>query len=273
MWKPRFRRVLWIPLRNLKLKERREVPGYNLGHLLSHEFFTEDPRSNDLVNALWRTLKETRSAKTLFILDGLDEVLSDLNGDMEKFLMVLLNQPNVILTSRPHVALPPSLDPMDLEVETIGFYPEQVAEYIHKSFIGVPIRENAIKSFLRDHQLMQDLVRIPIQLDALCYTWNDFNGQTLHQTMTACYEAIERNLWKKDGVKLGKFMPNQFVRMREIEYHMKDAMDFLEALAFTGMYNDTVDFAHHHQITFSTVLSTSTSLQDTSSEDGIEKRA
>jgi predicted NACHT family NTPase len=120
MWQRKFCRVIWVPLRNLKLKERCQVAGYNLRHLLSHEVFTESPKMEVLVNVLWQDLIATRSGNTLFVLDGLDEVSNDLEGDMQRFLESLLNFPNVIITSRPHATLPPRVDSVDLEVETIG---------------------------------------------------------------------------------------------------------------------------------------------------------
>jgi GTPase SAR1 family protein len=220
MWQRKFCRVLWVPLRNLKLKERCQVAGYNLRHLLSHEVFTESPKMEVLADALWQDLIATRSGRTLFILDGLDEVSNDLEGDMQRFLESLLNYPNIIVTSRPHATLPPGVDSVDLEVETIGFYPEQVTEYISKTFPDMPGIGANVGSFLRDHQLMQDLVRIPVQLDALCYIWKDLGDQPIPQTMTAIYQTIEKNLWRKDGVKLGKFRSTQTVSQRALKAYM-----------------------------------------------------
>ncbi len=47
----------------------------------------------------------------LFILDGLDEVVRDLHtdDDIYRLLMSLLNQPDVIITSRPYGNLPSNL--------------------------------------------------------------------------------------------------------------------------------------------------------------------
>jgi hypothetical protein len=242
MWQRDFCRVLWIPLRNLKLRERCQVAGYNFGHLLSHEFFTESPRSKVLVDALWQRLNETKNEGTLLILDGLDEVSSELDGDMERFFEKLLNHPNVVITSRPHATLPPKVDPIDLEVETVGFHHDQVVEYVSKSFSDVPEIVASVNLFLQNHQLMRDLAQIPVQLDALCYVWKDLDGQLIPQTMTAIYRAIEQKLWKKDGVKFGKLRQSQVYRRKALEHYMADEIELLEALAFAGMYNDTVEF-------------------------------
>ncbi|CCF35584.1 peptidase C14 [Colletotrichum higginsianum] len=193
LWHDKFDRLLWIPLRNLKREARTNVPGYSMGHLFLHEYFSS-PGATDLINALWI---ETHSEKTLFILDGLDEISSDLRDDMFQFLKELLNQPNIILTSRPHAVLPSGLKPLDLELETIGFYPQQVGEYIRACCKMTTA--NGIETFLQGRQLIRDLVRIPIQLDALCFTWDGLNAGPSLQTMTEFYMAIEERLWKKDG--------------------------------------------------------------------------
>lgn len=78
----------------------------------------------------------------MFLLDGLDEVSQDLDGDMLRFLKKLLNQPNVIITSRPHAILPLDLDPIQLELETIGSYPDQVTAYVKMAFTNLETGES-----------------------------------------------------------------------------------------------------------------------------------
>ncbi|KAK3364019.1 armadillo-type protein [Lasiosphaeria hispida] len=263
LWQDSFNRVLWVPLRNLKRGERRRSGGYNFGHLFHDEYFSQHLKGGDLAEALWHALGDTKSGRTLFILDGLDEVSQDLDGGMLDFLKKLLNQPNVIITSRPHAMLPPGLDPIQLELETIGFYPDQVRAYVEKAFTDPETGEtdsekpSKIQSYLQKHQLVQGLVRIPVQLDALCYTWSSFNDKLIPQTMTAIYTAIEQSLWKKDIVRLGKQQPNgqqvvthDYVKElipSEVEDFAKAELSLLEGLAFTGLHNDVIDFQPEHR--------------------------
>ncbi|KAK4107017.1 hypothetical protein N656DRAFT_772883 [Canariomyces notabilis] len=248
-WRDLFDRVLWVPLRNLKRDERRRIAGYDMPQLFRHEYFSHSP-DQVLADALCQTLEDTKSARTLFLLDGLDEVSQDLDGDMLRFLKKLLNQPNVIITSRPHAILPPGLDPPQLELETIGFYPDQVTAYVKMAFTNPKTGETdsekpgKIQSYLQRHQLVLGLVRIPVLLDALCYTWDSFDDKAVPQTMTAIYRAIEENLWRKDIVRLEKRTPAQVrvARRPEINNSVKDEVRILEILAFTGMYNDLIDF-------------------------------
>src|SRR5262249_49482217 len=151
-----------------------------------------------------------------------------------KFLTSLLNLPNVIITSRPHAIRWPRLEDPDLELETIGFYPDQVKDYLEKT---VRDRQKVaeIRSFLQRNQLVQGLVRIPIQLDALSFTWGD-GDSSFHigpgpETMTAVYQAIEQRLWKKDAVKLGRAQPQmQFACPRDVSRFVKNENSLLEIL-------------------------------------------
>ncbi|RYP42270.1 hypothetical protein DL767_000434 [Monosporascus sp. MG133] len=115
-------------------------------------------------------------------------------------------------------------------METIGFYPDQ---------------------------LIQDLVRIPIRLDALCYTWDSFGDKTVPQTMTAIYKAIEERLWKKDVLRLGKrenelgeLVSKDDIKDEEvsqIKYLVDGEVCLLEGLAFTGICNDVINFELKHR--------------------------
>jgi hypothetical protein len=88
----------------------------------------------------------------------------------------------------------------DLELETIGFYPDQVNTYIDKAFTDpvtakIDLKASEIQLFLKDYWLIQGLIRIPIQLDMLYYTWNKSSlSKAVLETITAIYQAIEYRL-------------------------------------------------------------------------------
>ncbi|KAF7511003.1 hypothetical protein GJ744_005549 [Endocarpon pusillum] len=244
-----FDRVLWVPLRTLK---RKPDNGYNLKGLLLRDFFSNSPNRKDFAKELENELDITKFGRTLLVLDGLDEVSEgfDADSEMRQLLEFLLKQPNVIITSRPSARLPDSLHP-DLELETIGFYPDQVKNYLEKvAFRNDQGRANEVQSFLNKNRLIQDLVRIPIQLDALCYTWDSSDSEAIPQSMTTVYIAIEQKLWKKDVLRLGKKHEGELVKKDDIqtagpskiEQFVKDETSFLEGLAFTGLHNDAIEF-------------------------------
>ncbi|KAJ8123683.1 hypothetical protein O1611_g9537 [Lasiodiplodia mahajangana] len=248
LWRGLFDHVFWVPLRNLKLEARRTIPGYNLRHLFHHEYFSQNREGDKLAEALWHTLTDTKCGRALFILDGLDEISRDLGGDMSGFLKELLNQPNVIITSRPNASLLPELEPLHLELETIGFQPDQVNAYIESTFTDDPGMINKIQSFLHGHTLIRSLVRIPIQLDAFCYTWDDFRNKDAPETMTSIYQSIELSLWKKDIINMQIESPERIedATEHEVECRVEKEIRFLEILAFSGMYSDIIEFEWTH---------------------------
>ncbi|PWI64077.1 hypothetical protein PCL_00009 [Purpureocillium lilacinum] len=242
-WAELFDRLLWVPLRRLK---GRSGKSYNL-----------DEESHRLVGAIWDATRLQKGSRTLFILDGLDEVSREWSHDdaMHTFLETLLNQPNVIITSRPAGTLLTGLRPVDLELETIGFYPDQVETYL-RADPKMRHRVNEIQSFLQKHWLIQGLVRIPIQLDALCYTWDDFDPGTVPDTITGIYEAIAQRLWRKDAVRLGKRHNGQpvthsHVGISDVEDFVEHETRLLEGLAFTGLVNDVIEFTPKHRTAIS----------------------
>lgn len=255
-WKNHFDRVLWIPLRKLK-RPGGLGHGYNLERLCEDEYFSYPVKRRDLTNALVETLL-TKRTKCLLLLDGLDEISHILgvhDHDMKTLLDDLLNFPNVIVTSRPHVEHD-SFRTMDLQLETIGFYPAQVDTYIEKSFSGLTddcskdkVRD--IKNFLQRRWLLQSLVRIPIQLDAVCFTWQYWNPEGIPSTMTGIYNEIEKNLWAKDAVRMGKKHGRELVThqvaVAEYENLFADEIYLLEGLGFTGLWNDVIEFTAEHR--------------------------
>jgi hypothetical protein len=121
-----------------------------------------------------------------------------------------------------------------------------VNEYLNRT-IHNPTKVDKIQAFLQDHWLMQSLVRIPIQLDALCYTWEeeiDLDVDT-SQTMTAIYTTIELKLWKKDIARLKIRTQHQIQKSRsesEIIRLVAPERQMLEAIAFSGLHSDMMDF-------------------------------
>lgn len=252
IWRDLFDCVLWVPLRNLK---GRKGSGYNFEKLLFDEFFVY--AGNELGQCFSREMDTMRPRKSvLFVLDGWDEVaqLAETDHDMFAFLEELLGLPNVIITSRPSASLPPGVN-VHLELETIGFFPEQVDEYIINSHTQYP---DEIKSFLQSHQLVQSLARIPIQLDALCHCWKDIKanyGAVKQQTMTSLYQAIQTSLWKKDIPRLrlksvdGTLIQTSDIRNADqplIESLVQRQLYFLEHLAFDGLINNVIEFEPKH---------------------------
>ncbi|KAJ3547445.1 hypothetical protein NM208_g1507 [Fusarium decemcellulare] len=244
-WKDHFDRILWVRLRNLRFRTGR----YNLDEFFRDEFFSQHPKRDALAPSRDVCINPG-NGKTLFLLDGLDEIWHDLQSriDLARFVTHLLNQPNVLVLSRPSVVLRSDIQPFDLELEMIGFNLDQVHQYVKRM---EPMKYEAIKEFLESRPLVEDLVRIPIQLDALCYGWDQVQDQG-PETMTDLYHAIEKGLWKKDIVQLGKKIDGTAVTEddklydTELEKLVEAECCLVEGLAFTGICSNVAEFQERH---------------------------
>ncbi|KAF7593184.1 hypothetical protein BBP40_011814 [Aspergillus hancockii] len=250
LWSQRFDRVLWLPLRKLKGRS-------SLQEFFKEEFFAICKEKELLGQKLWNAAFNG-DGRTLFLLDGYDEVAGEQtpSGDLVDFCQGLFDQEYVIITSRPYAVNPYGLNStFDVELETIGFRPQQVADYVTR-VVENDAHIKQIQSFIEGHWLMGDLLQIPIQLDALCFTWGDTLGTNNANTMTALYRAIEMKLWWKDMVQLGRSDARgslNSVRARnyrlrsQIEQVMGSEVQLLEVLAFNGLYNNVVEFLPEHR--------------------------
>ncbi|KAI0103386.1 ARM repeat-containing protein [Nemania sp. FL0031] len=242
-WKAIFERILWVPLRTLKDKPEK---GYNPKGLFIRNFFFDAESPKSFAKELDKALRNSKYTTTLLVLDGLDEISENLyDGDeIYSLLQVFLKQPNVIVTCRPSVKIPDCFKP-DLELETIGFYPEQITAYL-ETVSQTPEEVEQIRLFLQKHRLMNTLVRIPIQLDALCLIWDEEkeDESTIPETMTAIYRRVEHFLWKKDACKLEILTPEnaEKAETKELEANIDRISLALECLAFNGMLHEKAEF-------------------------------
>ncbi|GIJ85932.1 hypothetical protein Asppvi_004803 [Aspergillus pseudoviridinutans] len=254
MWSHLFDWVLWVPLRKLRRRSETTV-AYNLENMFYDEYFSQQPDGKDLARALWQAVIDpSLSNRVLFLLDGLDEISREWDTDapMHDFVSHLLKQPQAIITTRPRPSDQFDLGTVDLELETIGFLPDQVNKYINHPEIvpdGGTARE--IESFLQKHTLMQNLMRIPVQLDALCFSWERDLLQGKQQTMASIYQAIVLKLWRKDILQLGirddQGMPLTEGKVKDIfesdiEDYIFNEINLIEGLAFHGLTNDIIEF-------------------------------
>ncbi|KAJ5679176.1 hypothetical protein N7462_007420 [Penicillium macrosclerotiorum] len=254
LWGDHFDRLIWIPLRSLKSKASPKE--------LLQDYFKYCPSqlgSESLVSALWASMFGPNNAQTLLLLDGLDEISDERSsgaGDMTDSLKDLLNYSNVIITSRPSAVGLPGVNQFDLELETVGFQQNQVTAYLNKVVVDSTKRKE-MQEFINQHCLIQGLIQIPIQLDALCYSWDDeLRKKDMPKTMTALYQAIEHNLWKKDVLRLEKrnervlLSENQTQKLRQrsqLQAFVGREMEMLELFAFTGLQNDIIEFSPRHR--------------------------
>ncbi|KAF9166092.1 hypothetical protein BGX21_000395 [Mortierella sp. AD011] len=249
LWRDLFDVVLWIPLRQLVVYK-----AYFLTDLLLKKFFPHG--FEDEKKALVRGLEaHLRDSKVLFILDGLDEIVIETEKEggiaLKSFLIYLLRQHYVITTSRPS-GLDKSIlrdftPKIDLELEIIGFSQQKIQAFLTRAL--KPEGVMAVQDFIRRTPLIQGLVNIPIQLDAICFIWDQpptKNPDVPPKTMTRLYRLMVQKLWCKDAELLRKqsggetLTPCQINKLREkqIDRLMATEIQCLAYLAFKGLDND-----------------------------------
>ncbi|KAF9434259.1 hypothetical protein BGZ76_008316 [Entomortierella beljakovae] len=240
LWSDRFDIVLWIPLRDLKGRQSWRLENVIERFFVSHQ--TNKIKLAALTTAVNKCIEEERA---LFILDGYDEILPDIevaeSTDLKELLEYLLKQKHVILTSRPSSVDIKALPRMDLELETVGFSAKDVRDYITMTLH--PSNAMAVNDFVQQTPLIQGLVNIPVQLDVMCSCWDSLFSETLAitPTMTNLYHMMVDKLWRIDEIrddkkKLGHHRINKLTRA-QVEKQMTDRNEFLGYLAFWGMKN------------------------------------
>ncbi|KAG0019347.1 hypothetical protein BGZ80_005966, partial [Entomortierella chlamydospora] len=244
-WRDLFDAVLWIPLRQLRAFRARDIEG-----LLREKFFPH--RHHNEKEALVAGLaKLIRDGKVLFILEGLDEIVADAQTEqgipLKEFMRYLLNQEYVVITSRPSGVDASMLLDLDLELETIGFSPKDINNYVKQVLENNLDTAKAVLKFIEQNPSIKDLVKIPVQLDVVCYSWDLLpvsSDQSV--TMTLLYQTMVHKLFCKDGNRLqkkscgGSLTIHQFKRLRgyQIENLMEDEIEYLSYLAYKAMQED-----------------------------------
>ncbi|KAL9071361.1 MAG: hypothetical protein Q9157_005489 [Trypethelium eluteriae] len=222
----------------------------NLEELFHQQYFSDHLGPAFSAESLQQTFN-LQGKRLLFILDGLDEVHDalDMQSGMRRILEGLLSQPNIIVTSRPHTSLRLTSN-LDLELETIGFFPEQVEEYLQGQQTSEKTLSD-IRDLTKRNSSVQSLAQIPIQLDAICYAWSAKRFQDGHVTMSLLYWAILGQLCEKDIPKLSKKNSNgETITQQQLQgYPTNDLLSVIDAefsllgkLAFDGLRNEIYEF-------------------------------
>ncbi|KAF9081303.1 hypothetical protein BGX27_004989, partial [Mortierella sp. AM989] len=180
-WKGRFDAVLWLPLRELRSRRPQ-----GLGDLVIKKYFSQYPlsKSTSLARALFT---QAQNGKVLFILDGLDELQTDGDPTLDDFVLQLLRQQYIVITSRPSGIDKSILPTIDLELETVGFSTQNIKDYLQKV---IPEAAKDVEDFIQRTPVIQGLVNIPVQLDAICFSWGSLSTKIDDITMTGLYQAM-----------------------------------------------------------------------------------
>ena len=260
----RFDLVVRIPIRKLEYSA-------DLSNLLFEEYFQAVSEGRDLSKKLGGLIldhenvnlesKNASSLNILIILDGLDEARR-WSHERRALLDKLMGRPAVIITSRSqdtdmlHVSV-------DLYLEALGLSTMSVDAYLDNTEIVPSDTATGIRAFTKIKPSTKDMVRVPILLDILCYSWDEIHGQstpaqlptdeieTISTTMTTLYKAVVHSLWRKDIPILGKLdygepvtveLVNTVGDSARLERLVDTESNVLEQIARQLMISDRLEF-------------------------------
>lgn len=213
----KFDLVVRIPAR--KLERSRD-----LRTLFFEEYFEDAPNGHKLSEVLvnlvlaHETIDSENEVATsrppLLILDGLDEVMRYSHG-RHALLEKMMRAPAVIITSRFHdIKMPYAA--IDLHLEALGLSPMNVEAYLDNKMFIAEDSARQIRGFIEASALVKDMIRVPIHLDIVCYSWHHLHdrssafhptmseGEISTPTMATIYQSVIRSLWRQDVSALGK---------------------------------------------------------------------
>ena len=174
---------------------------------ISKLFYHPDP---DIQQSVGKWLSTTLGEKVLMILDGYDELPSELQiGDRSIFAHIIkrreLPKLTVLVTSRPSA----NRNLYQLckgqkkcqYIEVIGFGEKEIQEYVERSFKHNSGLMKGFQSYLEHHPHIQSLMYVPINCAIVVELFREHKGKP-PQTLTEVYIALTSTLLKRHEEKV-----------------------------------------------------------------------
>jgi HEAT repeat protein len=227
-----------IPLR--RLTAHRYPPGksYSLLDLVKKEIFSF--ALNEKEEELLKNQFDAK--KTLWILDGYDEIAQNVPPHLQCLFEQLLKTPHHILTSRPYL----NTLSYDVQMEITGFTDENITKYVQQFFEQMKdelddamIKSQRLLNFLRSNQSIWGIAHIPVNLELICSLWsNEDWSETEQVTITRLYTKLTEWLCRR----YLRTHDHQIVQLyqNEIDRRCQKELAFLDSLAFNAMESNTI---------------------------------
>jgi hypothetical protein len=247
LWKNKFKWLFWIPLR--MLADPGKFPNekgkqYTIEDIITTCCFNEVINDNKK-SEIAQLLKTIYAQDILWILDGWDEIdpLEEHVPHLKQMVLSLLQQDNVVITSRPHAILPLRFDPEQgfQQLENIGFSTQNVKDYIQRFFSTLISPKIQVGKLLEESLLKQPIIwaaaHIPINLELICSLWLYELSQPESKppefsNMTELYESIIIWLLRRyHGQQSHRWSRNTVYKQSQ------PFLAFLEELAFASYPN------------------------------------
>jgi HEAT repeat protein len=235
---PQYNLLVLIPLRHLTAHRYPPDKSYSLLDLVKSEVF-----SFDLSEKEEKLLKKQLDAKrTLWILDGYDEIVQNVPPHLQCLFEQLLKTPQHILTSRPYL----NTLAYDVQMEITGFTDKNITQYVKQFFDQMKdelddamIEDQRLLKFLRSNQSIWGVAHIPVNLELICSLWsNDDWSETEQLTITLLYTKMTEWLCRRYLRTHDNHIPQLF--WNEVYQRCQKELAFLESLAFNAMEGNTI---------------------------------
>ncbi|CAF1254258.1 unnamed protein product [Adineta steineri] len=230
-----------IPLRRLTINRYPPLPisqNYSLIDLVKKEIFSYDLSESE--NKLLK--KHFDAKKTLWVLDGYDEIVQNVPSQLECLFEQLLKTPHHILTSRPYQ----NTLAYHAQMEITGFTDENIEQYVQQFFDQMKHElDNSLNKsqklfrFLETNRSIWGVAHIPVNLELICSLWsNEDSIGTNELTITSLYTIMIEWLCRRY-----LSMPNKKIQnlpKDDVNQRCEKELAFLENLAFNGMKSNTI---------------------------------
>ena len=165
-------------------------PGVCLKSLLKCYFKNEVD-----VEAVCQYIEEHQGLGVCFILDGLDEYQPEIDEAVPNFVFQLIRgdvlpRAVVIVASRP-AAVAMYTKVVRRHVEVLGFFKQQVEEYINSYEFNSNLKLSTLKKYLEHHPNVHHMCYLPIQSAMICFLF-DVCEDTLPNTETGIYTEFTK---------------------------------------------------------------------------------
>ena len=165
-------------------------PGVSLKSLVKCYFKSEED-----VDAVCQYIEEHQGLGVCFILDGLDEYQPEMDEAVPNFVFQLIRgdvlpRAVVIVASRP-AAVAMFTKVARRHVEVLGFFKQQVEEYINSYEFNSDLKQSTLKKYLEHHPNVHHMCYLPIQTAMICFLF-DVCEDTLPNTETGIYTEFTK---------------------------------------------------------------------------------
>ena len=165
-------------------------PGVSLKSLVKCYFKNEEE-----MDAVCQYIEEHQGLGVCFILDGLDEYQPKMDKYTPNFIIQLIRgdvlpRAVVIVASRP-AAVAMFTEVARRHVEVLGFFKQQVEEYINSYEFNSHFKQSALKKYLEHHPNVHHMCYLPIQTAMICFLF-DVCEDTLPNTETGIYTEFTK---------------------------------------------------------------------------------